>query len=639
MAPPSAAHHDAENAPEPDAGPELVLEHGENTTWRDVAFDPTTDEAVLVGDRAAEDGPRDVVATWAPQAGLEIVLDRPGSGLVDVSVDEEGRHLIVGLHDTILLGEPGDYRNVWNESEFSQADEGYTFYGLNGAFEPGHGHAVLAGSSLLRMDPDGSLETLHGGQNAFFRTLDWNPRASNLLVEAAVEEDQQRACEGTSPPTLFGTLWRTDGIPPSQGTGGLENVALYGNKEPGCGLANAIAHAPNGTFALAAGRDDQGASLYTWAADRPDDDAWRYQPTEKPEGPITCIAWHPTGRYAVTTGLDQDVVGLASDRAWAPLLHQGPNLHGCAMHPQGDYALGVGEQGALVMVPHETGPVVTVAHPGPGSLVAPQEEQRFLLDLIDRGGAGNATLTGTLDGTDGMHEAFLTPPWWELRVDTRNLSEGLHTLEVTAHTDAGESTITHPFLVNADRFTPETPRIQDPEGLDGQGLSTTGTFTIRWQPLDAPLHYQVRQEHTGQQTNATRILDAGDADELTVDINQEGTYAFSVRSVNAFNSSPWSSNVVVNVAFDEQGPQRGDGDFRTCSSPSETSDVSWRECVLGIDRDDDADTDGGGGSSGEDDGGGPDGEDDGGDEGHPVPGPGLVALVIASTFGALIRRG
>lgn len=106
---------------------------------------------------------------------------------------------------------------------------------------------------------------------------------------------------------------------------------------------------------------------------------------------------------------------------------------------------------------------------------------------------------------------------------------------------------------------------------------------------------------------------------------------YSVRAKNAFNASTWSSTVIVNVVFDERGAHAGEGDFRECPSPSDGDEVSWRECVLGIDQDDDADTDGEDGGSG--------GDDDGGDEGRPVPGPGLVALGIASVGGALIRRG
>lgn len=611
---------------------EVVAEHGDHVTWRSVAFTPSGDHAVLVGDRSTGEGTRDMVATWSPEDGLEIVLDRPGTGLVDVSIDGEGRHLIVGLQDTVLLGEAGAYRNVWNESAFAQ-QAGLTFYGLAGAFEPGEQHALLAGSSLVRMNADGSFgeeEVVHGGEGAFFRSVDWNPRASSAFVEAAIEHEGEGACEGTG--TVFGTIWRTDGASPLTDE---DHVSVFGKNEPGCGLANAISHAPNGTFALIAGRDEDGSSLYTWAAERGegvgDPDAWRYQVTEKNEGAISCIAWHPTGRYAVTVGLEADVVGVASERSWAPLVHEGPDLHGCAMHPEGAYALGVGADGTVVQIPHVDAPVGAVVQPEADTLVSPQEEEPFLVDVMDRGGAGNVSVTATVRGQEAVFEGFLMQPWWEVPVNTSGLPDGHHTLEVRVSTQAGSMLVTHPFLVNQDRFQPDTPTILEPSGLEGDGQSTTGVFTVEWEPLDQAVLYEVREEKAGADENGTRILQAGSGASLSVQASEEGQYMYSVRAKNAFNASTWSSTVIVNVVFDERGAHAGEGDFRECPSPSDGDEVSWRECVLGIDQDDDADTDGEDGGSG--------GDDDGGDEGRPVPGPGLVALGIASVGGALIRRG
>lgn len=343
------------------------------------------------------------------------------------------------------------------------------------------------------------------------------------------------------------------------------------------------------------------------------------------------MAWHPSGRYAITTGTEADVVGIATDRSWTPLLHEGPDLEGCAMHPDGEMALGVGEEGSVLRIPHDPAPMVTVVHPTPGSLVAPQEDQRFLLDVIDRGGAGNVSVTGTVVGTDVTADGFLSGPWWELRMDTRNLSQGDQELAVEVATAAGEARVTHPFLVNPDRFTPETPEILEPTGLEGDGHSTSGAFTIRWETLDEPVHYQVRQEHQGEGSNGTRILDAGDADRLPVQVHEEGVYTFSVRALNAFNASDWSSNVVVNVVFDDGAPTRGDRDFRECPSPDEASDVSWRECVLGVERDNED------GSNANDSDTEDSNESAGGEGVLPVPVPGLALLSPA--LAALLSVG
>lgn len=645
-----------------------ALERHPGITWRAVAFAPDGSHALIVGEHVEDNRTRDVIARWTPQDGATMVLNQSGPGLVDVDFAEDGDSLVVGLRNEVLLGQPGAYRNVWNDSRFARASADLVFYGLGGAFEPGERNAVVTGSSLLRMAPNGSLDTLHGGQGAFFRSIAWNPQAPYALVEAAVQDEGR---------TVFGTVWRTDGA--SELESPEDNVAIYGRQNPTRALLNSIAFAPNGSFALLSGRDGAGASMFTWSANRvtdhahegrqtPHDHRWRYQPTTKQAGPVTCIDWHPTGRYAITTGLRSDVVGLAGTRSWLPLASQGPDLFGCAMHPSGSYGLAVGENGTIWHVEHQDRPAATVVHPGEGTLVTPQAETRFLVDVIDRAGTGNVEVTAQVDGNGTVHEALIDQPWWRLDVNTSDLTDGRHTLDVTVRSDAGHFTFEHAFLVNNERFTPTAPTLSGVAGLEGQGSDADGVFTIHWEPLDAPVVYEVRQERTGEGANATRILHAGDATNLTVRVNQDGTYAYSVRAVNAYNESSWSEATLVNVVLDSDGdgvpderdPQPhfpnqwgdpdGDGittdtELKQCSDPEDRNSTpatdddgdgvpNGRECLMGtdpLDPNDPAPQDDGTGNE-------TNTTDGNGTDGRFLPGPGLLALFAVSAASLLLGR-
>lgn len=616
IAPLAAASH----AP---TGPGLDVETTQagpsNTTWRGVAFDG--DAALLAGARGTEDGTRDVLARWTPDDGLETLYEGPGSGLVDVSVSAEGTHLAVGLHEMLLWGQPDDYRNVWNESSFAQAEEDFTFYGLAGAFRPGGTDAVVAGSSLLRVTANGSLETLQGGEDAFFRSVGFQPGGGEAFVSAAVAHEGQGTCQGQG--TVFGTVWRTDG---RSALTNDDQETVYGRQSIGCGLVNALAFAPNGTFALLSGRDGEGASFLTWGPTRGagEQSPWRYLDATKDRGALTCAAWHTNGRYAVTAGSSRDVVGVANERAWLPVAHAGEDLHGCAVHPDGDYALFAGANGTLARMPHAGGPIPVVATPGAGSLIPPSEDQTFLVDVIDRGGGAGLSVEGHVEGTNVTAEGILDGGSWALEVNASALADGRHTLVVNASSSEGHATVRHPFLLNNERFRPETPTILEPSGLEGQGTDTDGRFTIHWEPLDAPVVYEVFQKREGGGVNASHVLEAGDATNRTVLAEENGTYTFSVRAVNHYNESTWSDNVVVNVVLDDARRQQT-GDDQRCPDP--TSELGWPECVLGADDGDDTPPANNSTSNTSDP------EPD-----SRVPGPGLIGLAVAASGAALAAR-
>lgn len=663
LAPAASAHH---SAPETGQRTEQVARFP-NVTWRAVAFAPAGNHALIAGEWTDGNLTHDVLARYTPGEGVEVVRNRSGAGLVDVSFDRTGRSLVVGLRNTLLLGTPGSYRDVWEESSYAQRPGNLTFYGLGAGFQPGQRNAVVTGSSLLRMAPNGSLETIHGGRNAFFRSLDWNPVAPYALVEAAIQR-QGRA--------VLGTVWRTDGSSPLAQE---DNVAIYGRQNPGGALLNSIAFAPNGSFALLAGRDGAGASLLSWAPARmanhthedreePHDHRWRYLSTSKEKGPITCIGWHPTTRYAITTGLRKDVLGIANARTWMPLVHRGPDLYGCAMHPSGRYLLAVGENGTVLRVPSNPGPVATVVHPAPGSLVAPRSDQRFLVDVIDRGQAGNVSVTGRIGPNGTAQQAFPDGPWWRLTMNTSDLNDGRHELIVEVRTDAGRTQLSHPFLVNNERFTPEAPTMQAPSGLEGQGTETDGVFTLHWEQQDAPVVYEVQQRRTGEGTNATQTFAAGSSANLTVRVDEDGSYLYRVRAVNAYNRSAWSEGVVVNVVLDSDGdgvpdekdPQPyirntwGDSDddgitddveLKQCSDPNDPSSTpatdddgdgirNGRECLMGTDPHDPNDPHDNTSSSSN----GTNTSTDGGGGSNPLPAPGLVGLLAALAAASIVRR-
>lgn len=657
--PTAGAHHSLPKATE-EAEP---LARDPGITWRAVSFAPSGSHALLAGDYTDGEDNRSVLARWSPDAGIEIVINRTGPGFVDVVFDDNGRSLVVGLKDTILLGAPGSYEDIWDNSSFAQQSSEFIFYGLGAGFQPGARNAVISGSSLLEMAPNGSLDTIHGGRGAFFRTLDWNPVADFAYVEAAIQRDSQ---------AVLGTVWRTDGHSP---LAQRDNVAIYGRFNPGSALLNAIEFAPNGSFALLSGRDGAGASILTWSSLRTSnhthadgnsghDHRWRYQSTAKERGPVTCIDWHPSGRWALTTGLTRDVLGVADAGIWTPLMHRGPDLYACAMHPSGDYALAAGENGSLVRVDDPPGPVGRVVSPAAGSLVAPQADQTFRVGVIDRSGAGDVTVTGQIGPDGAEREATLDGRAWKLEVNTSDLRDGRHELIVEARTDDGTTRFTHPFLVNNERFTPTKPQIKAPTGLEGQGSDADGVFTINWQPVDEPVVYEVQQERTREGANATKVLQAGGSSNLTVRVDQDGTYVYRVRSVNAFNQSDWSRSIVLNVVIDSDGdgvPDRrdpqphirnawgdsdGDGisddvELNQCSDPNDANSTpaadddgdgipNGRECLLGSDANDPDDP-----TPRED----PGENATNGSDDRDAPGPGvLVAVGVASAVAVAARR-
>jgi WD40 repeat protein len=644
---------------------------GDPVTWRSTAYHPDG-HAVVVG--AYEDPHTDetysLIAEWSAEDGLMEVYNRSGPPLVDVDIREDGTHLVVGLRDTILLGEPGSFTNVWEESEYAADDRDLTFYGLGAAFAPDEGFGLASGSSLLRVNDDGSLDVVHSGEGAFFRSIDFNPASDYALVEAAVEQEDR---------AILGTVWRTDGYTNMTQD---DNVAVYGRFEQGDALLNAISFAPNGTFATFAGRDGAGASFLTWSPDRSvchshadrdgcHDHSYRYMGAEKPTGPVTCIDWHPSGEYALVTGLEQDQIGYADTRMWAPLAHDGPGLLGCAFGPEGEEALAVGENGTLVRIDPGEGPLVRVLDPKPGRLAPPETEQTFLVGVLDRSETPTTDVTGRIEGNDTVQEARYEAPWWELSVNASHLEDGRHRLIVSANGTAGHARLSFPFLVNNEAFQPSTPTIEQPEGLESKNRDSDGLFTIRWETLDEPVVYQIEQQRRGETANATKVLDAGSDGNETVRVHQDGTYFFRVRAANSHAAGNWSQRVSVEVVLDSDGdgvpdardPQPhtanqwgdpdGDGvptdkELKQCSDPYDESSTPTSdddgdgipngiECEQGTDpRDpndpppDNASTDDGGdpNTSADDRAGGSD----------EIPAPGLLALVASALAAGLTRR-
>ncbi len=550
VAGPAAAHH-ASPAPVTE-----ITEHPgpDKVTWRSAAFAPDGSHALLVGKWEDDEQPRDIIGRWTPGTGLEIVYNRSGAGLVDLTFHPSGTSLVVGLANTILLGEPGDYRNVWNQTRYHE--DGLTFYGLRGDFRPGDDVALVAGSSLLRVGLDGTVEVLHGGRGAFFRAMDWNPDPLQpdpfAWVEAAVDRDGR---------ALLGTVWRTNG---TSGLGEDDNIALYGRVNPGRALVNTIAFAPNGSYALLAGRDGVGASFLSWAAardpghlhedrDTPHDHRWQYLPSGKATGPVTCIAWHPDRGYALAVGLDRDVVGYVGPSVYAPVLHDGPDLFGCAFHPEGGYALAAGENGTLLEVRPGTSPVGAVVRPPRGDLVPPHENATFVVGTLSRLTSDEVEVTARVQGANVTVTPERQGAWWRLQADAGELTDGRHVLEIRLTGANGTSVITHPFLVNNEAFKPPVPTVLQPDGLEGAGSDSDGVFTIRWEPVDAPVVYEVEERTSGGGVNATRTLSAGSSPNLTVRVDEDGSYLYRVRAKNAFNASDWSRSTVVNVVLDSDG--------------------------------------------------------------------------------------
>ncbi|MDX1611062.1 MAG: hypothetical protein R3185_01750, partial [Candidatus Thermoplasmatota archaeon] len=111
---PALAHHE-----KPGLEDRIIVATGApGITWRSVAFAPDGSHALMVGQFQGESGSRDLIARWTPADGVEEVYNRSGTGLVDVAFREDGTSLVVGLQNTLLLGEPGSYRNIWNETSF-----------------------------------------------------------------------------------------------------------------------------------------------------------------------------------------------------------------------------------------------------------------------------------------------------------------------------------------------------------------------------------------------------------------------------------------------------------------------------------------------------------------------------------------
>lgn len=666
-APLASAHHTA-----PLPADEITTVHGDDRLgWRAVAFAPDGSHALLVGKWDDGEVSKEVIGRWTPEAGLEIVRNTTGPGLVDVSFHESGTSLIVGLKDTILLGQPGSYRNVWNDTEF--ADRELTFYGLRGDFEPRAETALVAGSSLLSVHLNGSIEVLHGGRGAFFRSMDWNPAtpltAPFAWVEAAVEREGR---------ALLGTLWRTNG---SGSLGEDDNVAIYGKANRGKALLNTIAFAPNGTFAAMAGRDGVGASILTWSSHRASchehadreachDHRWQYLPTDKRQGDVTCIAWHPEDGYALTVGLDKDTVGVLDPHVYVPLLHQGPDLFGCDYHPSGAYALAAGANGTLMRITPGPAPLGTVVHPAPGSLVAPHENASFVVGGLPRAPGQALELTASVPGTSANTTVVAEGPWWQVTVDASDLEDGTHQLQLTLSAGQSSSTFTHPFLVNNQAFTPPSPTMLAPRGLEGSGSDADGRFTLRWAPVDAPVVYEVEEQRIEGGVNATRTLRAGTSTNLTVQVEADGSYLYKVRARNAFNASDWSRSTVVNVILDSDGDgvpnskdprpyvadtwgdEDGDGvdtdvELRQCSDPSDPASTpatdddgdglrNGEECLQGTDPKDAGDPPDEPEAPDEE----PGGTDQDPDAADGNDTPGLAASVVALTglLVALARR-
>jgi len=558
LLPAAAAFH---QAPSADEETDRLADDGP-VTWRSVAFQSGLENetrATLVGayENPHTDETRSLIAQWTPGQGLTEVYNQSGPPLVDVDIRQDGTHIVVGFEDTILLGEPGSFTNVWEESRFGGEDSDYTFYGLGATFASeaaDEAFAIVSGSSLLRIDDvdgNGSLEVVHSGEGAFFRSIDFNPASDYALVEATIQRENR---------TLYGVVYRTDGF---SNLTQEDNVAIYGRESRGQAPLNTIAFAPNGSFASFSGRDGTGASFLTWSPHRSEchpheggdchDHTYRYMLPTKPVGATTCIDWHPSGDYALVTGLEEDTIGYAGTRTWAPLAHEGPDLLGCAFAPEGDQALAVGRNGTVVHVEPGQGPLVNVFDPKPGRLVAPETETRFTIGVLDRGSTPTTDVTGHLAGNDTEQDARLEDGWWTLGVNASELEDGRHRLIVDAKHSQGRAQVRFPFLVNNDAFSPSTPEIKPPEGLEAKNRDSDGLFTIRWDTVDEPVVYQIEQQRRGEATNASEIVDAGSSDSHTIRVEKDGTYFFRVRAANSYAAGNWSETVSVEVVLDSDG--------------------------------------------------------------------------------------
>lgn len=548
---------------------EVLVDDEADVTWQAVAFSPDGDHALLVGGYEAEDEPRGLVARWEPGGQPEVVYNRSGSTLVDVDVREDGTSLVVGARDTILLGRPGSFENVWETSRFGGEDQQHTFFGSSAAWSPEGDFGLVAGSSLLRVEENGSLEVLHGGEDAFFGTARFNPLGGYALVETALQQDDGK---------FLGAVWRTDGV---HSLSSSDNVAVYGRFARGHAWLNAIAFSPNGTFATLAGNDGTGASFLTWAASRecPSGESgscpgasFAYTPATMPRGAVTCIDWHPQAPYALVTGTRGDVVGYAGTHAWAPVWHEGPDLLGCAFAPDGETALAVGGNGTLVRVRPGPGPLVGVLDPQPGRLATPAGEQPFLVGVVDRG-QGTVNVSARVPGEEANVTLEEQGAFRVASVNTSTLSEGEHDLVVNASSTSTNASVRFPFLVNNEAFSPPTPTMLEPTGLEGENLTSDGMFEVRWAPLDEPVVYQLEmRSHVGNSTSVD-VLDVGRATERSVHVGEEGTYSFRVRAENSFAAGNWSQPVSVVAALEGerdrnplgpypedawQGPQQAD---------------------------------------------------------------------------------
>lgn len=671
LAPPGVGLHAS-----PSASDEVdQLQRDEDRTWRGVAFHPEDEQALLVGGRGEGEDARSLVARWTPDGGLEEVYDEPGPPLVDVDIRTDGTSLVVGTRDTILLGEPGSYRNVWedNRDAFAEGDGEPTFYGLGAAWSPNEDIALVTGSSLLRLEGEGELEVVHSGEGAFFRSIDFNPVSDYALVEAAIEQDGR---------AILGTVWRTNGYTNLTED---DNVAIYGRFARGDALLNDISFAPNGTFATFSGRDGAGASFLTWSTDRSachrhEDDAdchdhrYRYMGASKEEGPVTCLDWHPTGRYAIVGGLDRDTLGYADARMWAPLMHGGADVFDCAFSPTGNQALAVGTNGTVLEIQPGEGPLVRVLDPKPNRLVPPDGEQQFLVGVLDRGEQTTREVTGTLAGNDSVQQATPREPWWLLSANASQLADGEHELHVEASSSHGHAALDFPFLVNDDAFEPSTPKILSPGGLEGNQRDSDGRFTIKWQPLGEAVVYEIEQEHTpagdgaGGQAGTRDVIEAGSRSNATVRVSADGIYNYRVRAVNSHAAGNWSDTVSIEVELDSDGDGVPDNRDPQPHTPNEwgdpdgdgiSTDIELRQCSDPYDPDSTP--------TGDDDGDGipngiecqqgtsPTDPDDpptddepnetanetnetGGDDPQESPSPGLVGVAVAAALAVLAAR-
>lgn len=541
LAPAAAALHG-----EPSAEDEVeVLDSNSSVTWYDVEFHPSGDYALIVGSAEDQgDGPSSVVARWDEEGGVQAVYKEPGPPVVSVDIHSNGTSLAVGTRDLILMGEPESMRNVWNESQFGGASE-HSFFGYDGAFSSNRDFGIVSGSSLLRVEPNGSLEVIHGGQGAFFGALGFNPKGQYALVDAALDQTDEM---------ILGSVWRTNGYDELSSE---DNVALYGRFNASSAWLNSISFAPNGTYATMAGSDGEGASFLTWAAGRegcPDEakpcpSSWfAYMGSEKARGDVRCIDWHPTRPYALVVGVREDVIGFAGPRIWAPLAHEGPDLFGCAFSPGGERALAVGEEGSVLEIVPGTGPLVRVVNPQPHRLVPPFEEQRFTVGVVDRLGTGEVNVSVEAQG-----EAWVEgrPPVVSAFVNASSFSEGENRLWTNATSEGGNASVGFPFVVNNHEFQPGTPMVLEPEGLEGENMTTDRAVTVHWESVDEQVVFQVEVRHFSEGSETVQRYDVGRVDRWTARLEEDGTYQFRVRAMNAFTQGNWSDPVVVTANLED----------------------------------------------------------------------------------------